>query len=123
MKLLKNNKRSIKLHVFKMSDIELLLQVCLSRNVFKFDEICYQKFRGRAMGNRLAPILARLYMDYIESHYITGDFILYKRYIDDSIVIVRDQITFDNVFNALNDIHMNVKLHGKRWITMVGYLS
>ena len=27
MKLLKNNKRSIKLHFFNMSDIELLLQV------------------------------------------------------------------------------------------------
>ena len=38
MKLLKNNKRNIKLHGFKSSDIELLLQVCLSCNVFKFDD-------------------------------------------------------------------------------------
>ena len=30
MKLLKNNKRNIKLHGFKFCEIELLLQVCLS---------------------------------------------------------------------------------------------
>ena len=66
------------------------------------------------MGNRLAPILAKTYMDYIESRCITGDLILYKRYIDDTIVIVRDQIILDNVFNALNEIDTNVKFTRKK---------
>ena len=109
MKLLKNNKRNIKLHGFKLSDIELLLQVCLNCNVFKFDDIYYQQFRGLAMGNRLVPLLAITYMDYIESRCITGDLILYKCYTDDTIVIFCDQITLDNVFNALNEIDTNVK--------------
>ena len=87
----------------------MLLQVCLSCNVFKFDDIYYQQFRGLAMGNRLAPLLAIKYMDYIESRCITGDLILYKRYINDTIEIARDQITLDNVFNALNEIDTNVK--------------
>ena len=109
MKLLKSNKRTVKLHGFKMNDIEMLLQVCLSCNVFKFDDIYYQQFRGLAMDNRLALILAIAHMDYIESRCITGDLILYKRYIDDTILIARDQITLDNVFNTLNNIDMNVK--------------
>ena len=99
----------LNLHGFKLSNIELLLQVCLNCNVFKFDDIYYQQFRGLAMGNCLAPLLAITCMDYIESRYITGDLILYKRYIDDTIVIVRDHITLDNVFNALNEIDTNVK--------------
>ena len=61
------------------------------------------------MGNCLALLLAITYMDYIESRCITGDLILYKRYLDDTIVIARDQITLDNVFNALNEIDTNVK--------------
>ena len=61
------------------------------------------------MGNCLALLLVITYMDYIESRCITGDLILYKRYLDDSIVIARDQITLDNVFNALNEIDTNVK--------------
>ena len=56
MKLLKNNKRSFKLYGFKMSDIELLLQVRFSCNVFKFDDIYNQQFRELAMGHHLAPI-------------------------------------------------------------------
>ena len=71
-----------------MSNIELLLQVCLSCNVFKFNDIYYQQFRGLAMGNRLAALLAIIYMDYIESRCITGDLILYKRYIDDTMQFV-----------------------------------
>ena len=73
-----------------------------------------QQFRGLAMSNRLAPLLAITYMDYIESRSITGDLILYKRYIDDTIVIARDQITLDNVFNALNEIDTNVNFTRKK---------
>ena len=50
MKLLKNNKRSIKLNSFKLIDSELLLQVCLRCNVYKYDDIYYQQFRGLATG-------------------------------------------------------------------------
>ena len=48
-------------------------------------------------------------MEYFESRCITGDLILYKRYLHDNIVIARNQITLDNVFNALNEIDTNVK--------------
>ena len=102
MILSKNNERSIKLHGVKMSDIELLLQVYLSCYVFKFDDIYYQQFNplGLVLENRLAPILAIAYMDCIESHCATGDLILYKCYINGTIVIARDKITLDNVIKC-----------------------
>ena len=83
-------------------------------NVFKFDDIYDQQFRRFAKGNRLAFILAIAYMEYIESHCISGDLIYYKRFIDDTIVIARNQITLYNAFNAFNDVNMNVKFTWKK---------
>ena len=46
------------------------------------------------MANHLAPILVTVYMDYIENRTFLNDVILYKRYIDDIIVIAKSKETY-----------------------------
>ena len=54
------------------------------------------------MGNRLAPLLAIAYMDRIERNSIDRDVILYKRYIDDILIIARSQESLTKVFECLH---------------------
>ena len=63
------------------------LKTCSSCNVFKFDDFYYQQLRGLAMVNDLSSLLAITYVDYIESHCITGDFILNKHRVNEAFVI------------------------------------
>ena len=62
------------------------------------------------MGNRLTPTLAIAYMDYIENRTFLNDVILYKRYIDDVIVIAKSKETLSSVYNSLNDVDHYIKL-------------
>ena len=60
------------------------------------------------MGNRLAPLLAIAYMDKLERRSVDRDVILYKRYIDDIIVITDSEEKLQKVFN---DLHQdNIRL-------------
>jgi hypothetical protein len=72
-----------------VADIILLTKTIFQNNCFSWKGKFYQQLRGLAMGNRLAPILAILYMDRIENQAIYSDLSLsvslYYRYIDDCI--------------------------------------
>ena len=54
------------------------------------------------MGNRLAPLLAIAYMNKIESRSVNRDIILYKRYIDDILIIGENKAAVDEVFKNLH---------------------
>ena len=80
---------NIHLYQFSVADIILLTKTIFQNNGFSWKGKFYQQLRGLAMGNRLAPILAILYMDRIENQEIYSDLSLsvslYYRYIDDCI--------------------------------------
>jgi hypothetical protein len=109
IKLLQNNRGNINFHGFRICDIECLLTACLANNTFKFNNKYFCQIRGLAMGNRLAPILAIAYMDYIENQCVLNDLILYKRYIDDTLIIAENQMKLDYVFQTINTIDPNIK--------------
>ena len=89
---LEREKKNIQLYQFSTSDIILLTKAIFEKNCFSWKRSFYQQLRGLAMGNRLAPILAILYMDRIENQAIYSDHLLsisiYYRYIDDCITPV-----------------------------------
>ena len=62
---LEKEKKNIQLYQFSVSDILLLTKTIFEHNCFSWKRTYYQQRRGLAMGNRLAPILAILYMDRI----------------------------------------------------------
>ena len=109
IKLLQTNCKSINLYNLKICDIEQLLNAYLSCNIFKCNNTYYRQTRGLAMGNHLAPILAIAYTDYIENSTFLNDVILYKRYIDDIIVITKSKETLNSVYDSLNAIDPRIK--------------
>ena len=86
---LEKEKKNIQLYQFSVCDILLLTKTIFEHNCFSCKRTYYQQRRGLAMGNRLAPILAILYMDRIENQAIYSDqalsVSLYFRYVDGRI--------------------------------------
>ncbi|EFO88575.1 hypothetical protein CRE_13686 [Caenorhabditis remanei] len=64
---LKQHYAQIKWYGVSFRDIKSSLKTCLNFNAFVFNEQHYVQKRGLAMGSRLAPVLAILYMDKLES--------------------------------------------------------
>ena len=52
--------------VMEVSDIILLLEFCLKNTYFSFQDQFYEQVEGAAMGSPVSPIVANLYMEYLE---------------------------------------------------------
>ena len=52
--------------VMTVSDIILLLEFCLKNTYFSFQDQFYEQVEGEAMGSIVSPIVANLYMEYLE---------------------------------------------------------
>ena len=52
--------------VLAVSDIILLLEFCLKNTYFSFQDQFYEQVEGAAMGSSVSPIVANLYMEYLE---------------------------------------------------------
>ena len=49
-----------------VSDIILPLEFCLKNTYFSFQDQFYEQVEGAAMGSPVSPIVANLYMEYLE---------------------------------------------------------
>ena len=52
--------------VLAVNDIILLLELCLKNTYFSFQDQFYEQVEGAAMGPPVSPIVANLYMEYLE---------------------------------------------------------
>ena len=52
--------------VMEVSDIILLLEFCLKNTYFSFQGQFYEQVEGATMGSPVSPIVAKLYMEYLE---------------------------------------------------------
>ena len=83
-----------------------LLKYVLKNNVFKFGEHHFTQLHGIAMGTKLAPALATIYIgdleeSFIQEHTLKPD--LWVRYIDDVFMIwSHSREEFDTFLNELN---------------------
>ena len=50
----------------EVGDIILLLEFCLKNTYFSFHGQFYEQVEGAAMGSPVSPIVANLYMEYLE---------------------------------------------------------
>ena len=99
-----------------LNSIKKLLTAVLHLNNFKFNENNYLQIGGTAMGTRLAPSYANLFMGKLEQKFlkllqIQGlEPALYLRYIDD-IFIIWDQgeEKLKEFINKINEIHPTIK--------------
>ena len=80
--------------VMEVSDIILLLlEFCLKNTYFSFQDQFYEQVEGAAMGSPVSPIVANLYMEYLEQKVLSTAPTpprFWHRYVDDTFVIHKE---------------------------------
>ena len=79
--------------VMEVEDIILLLEFCLKNTYFSFQGQFYEQVEGAAMGSPVSPIVANLYMEYLEQKALSTaphPTKFWGRYVDDTFVIHKE---------------------------------
>ena len=94
-------------------DVTRLLTHCLENNTFRFDSDHYKQRVGIAMGNKVAPPVAIIFMHKFEQAALQNATLkpgFYARYIDDSIgVWVHGRVELRKFIEYLNSLHHSIK--------------
>ena len=116
---MEKEKKNLPLCFFSVSDLLLLIKTIFRNNCFSWKRRYYRQLRGLAMGNRLAPILANLFLDRIENKAIYADLSisLFYRYFDDCIAPASSYEEAYKIQNHLNcqepSIRYEIELPGE----------
>ena len=119
-----NNSEDTPLPPETMSD---LLKIVLTKNYFQFTDQIYHQIQGTAMGTKMAPAYANLFMAELEEklleNYHTKP-ILWKRYIDDILCIwPGPQQDLTKFMDYLNKAHPTIKFTHESSRTSVDFLD
>ena len=79
--------------VIEFGDIILLLEFCLKNTYFSFQGQFYEQVEGAAMSSPVSPIVANLYMEYLEQNALStapNPLSSWCRYVDDTFVIHKE---------------------------------
>lgn len=92
------------------------INTVLKFNIVQFNQSFYLQKNGIAMGTPIAPYFASMYMHHLEDTIPTpsGKILLWKRYIDDTLIIFRGTLDDLNDFlYAHNQINPKIKVNWK----------
>jgi hypothetical protein len=91
-------------------DIRFLLQTIFNNSFVRFGNKFYKQMRGLPMGNKLSGILADVFMSKLEAPLLRHLSIpFYLRYVDDSLILARDEPEADRVLAAFNNAHPSIQ--------------
>ena len=107
-----------------------LLKLCVCENTFVLNGKIYQQIDGVAMGSSLGPLLANIYMAHLEEEYFlkykhpfSPSF--YRRYVDDTFCIFRDENHIDLFLGFINSIDESIQFDKEceigKLVTFSGY--
>ncbi len=95
------------------SSLAHLLKLVLSTNNFEFNGVNYTQISGTAMGTKLAPSYANIFMAQFEHTHVYphhAKFLIWWRYIDDIFTIFDcDRHAVDTFISDLNNCHPTIK--------------
>lgn len=94
-------------------DMEKLLNMATSDTHFSFNNKYYQQHNGVAMGSPLAPVIADIFMIHLENKLMyklkKAGVLWYKRYVDDTFLIIDKSTNIDNIAKILNSFHKDIQ--------------
>ena len=87
-----------------------LIELCVTDNVFEYDNDYYRQNYGMSMGSPLSPVLCNLFMEYFETELLPRiSDIKWLRYVDDIFLVWPRNLNFDIFYNNLNNLHPTIK--------------
>ena len=93
--------------------ISNLVHKVLTKNYFSFSGTLYEQIQGTAMGSRMAPNYAIIFMHYLETSFLSNypkQPMIWLRFIDDIFMILKDgKLELDKFLAALNSHHQKIK--------------
>ena len=91
-------------------DIKELLGVLFDNNFLRFGNLYYKQTSGLPMGNKLSALLAGVFMDRLEAPVVQQlNLPFYMRYVDDCILLTKDDLEATLAFDRFNNVHHDVK--------------
>ena len=104
-----------------------LLELVLTTNNFKFDSKDCLQVGGTAMGTKLAPSFANLFMGYFEDKFVYSYHLkpfIWKRFIDDIFFVwTYGQNELDNFVDYLNNCHDTIKFTLETSLLNINFLD
>ena len=93
------------------NDLIELLTIATKEQLFQFDGQLYGQIDGVAMGSPLGPLFANFFICHIEDILqVNGKLpAYYKRYVDDTLTIMRNENEARQFLQDLNQIHPSLK--------------
>ena len=95
----------------KKEELKELLEMCTKELHFTFDGKIYRQTDGVCMGSPLGPVLANVFMVYLEETIVPQlqtSMPTWRRYVDDTFTLVKKGKK-DEVIATLNNFHPNMK--------------
>ncbi|KAA3676625.1 uncharacterized protein DEA37_0003469 [Paragonimus westermani] len=92
------------------SELEQLLLLCTKNVSFAFQDSAYRQIDGVAMSSPLGPILADIFIAKLEQQVTErlSSVQLYKRYVDDILLIAHNQLQAQRLIGHMNSLHPNI---------------
>ena len=111
----------------KPAIIEKMMEFILERNTFQFLNNYYLQIQGCAMGTKMAPSYANIFMTKLEeqlTHTWDSRMQLWKRYLDDIFFIFRGQLHHLQQFEReANELHHTIKFEFEESKKQVNFLD
>ncbi|XP_020911960.1 uncharacterized protein LOC110249719 [Exaiptasia diaphana] len=88
-----------------------LLQIATKDQLFQFNGNLYEQNDGVAMGSPLGPLLANTFLCYVEEELNNKNKLpsFYKRYVDDTVVVIKDISEAQKLLTTLNSCHPSIQ--------------
>ena len=107
--------------------LKQMFDYVLKYNVFRFYNNCYKQIRGTAMGTRMAPAYAGIFMSKLEEEFLSKQPLkplLYKRYIDDVIILwTHGEKELNDFLQSLNQVHPTINFTWEKDHNKITYLD